>query len=71
MGDIWKKGHIPCSLNGQSQFSLILSGNTGVFASQDTSMRIEEVPQELGILIVYMLYIVLIEVTLCHVYLKL
>jgi len=62
--NVREKSHKSCSLYGLSELSLICSGNAAALLAEDSSVGIEKLFQDLGILVVDMLNVILFEETL-------
>jgi hypothetical protein len=63
-GYVWKEPHESRSLYREGELALIAGAYRGSLLCHDSSVGIEKLLEDLGILIVDMLYVILLEKTL-------
>jgi hypothetical protein len=63
-GDIWEESHEPRSLYCEGELALIAGAYRGSLLCHDSSVGIEKFLEDLGILVVDVLYVILLEETL-------
>ena len=59
-----QKSHEPCTLHSSGELALILGGDASALATKDASVRIQELPQDLCILVVDEFDVVLAKIAL-------